>query len=68
MDDFSNKMLLSLVLPFLIVQLILMVTALVVCARAAETRGPKWMWVLIIIFLNLLGSVLFFLFGRKQSS
>lgn len=52
--------------PFLIIQLILVVTALISCAKAERTRGPKWMWVLIIIFVNIIGPVLFFIVGRRN--
>ncbi|MFD0588781.1 PLD nuclease N-terminal domain-containing protein [Paenibacillus sp. GCM10027627] len=57
----------NILLPLLIIQLILMVIAIVLCIRARETRGPKWMWILIILFFNLLGSVAFFVFGRRNS-
>lgn len=56
----------AIVAPILVIQLILMVIALVLCAKAKETRGPKVMWILIIIFLNLVGSIAFFLFGRRN--
>jgi predicted membrane-bound dolichyl-phosphate-mannose-protein mannosyltransferase len=57
----------AIVAPIIIINLILIVTALVACFRAEETRGPKWMWALIIIFVNLLGPILFFLMGRRSS-
>ncbi|AZN43955.1 transcriptional regulator [Paenibacillus albus] len=57
----------TIILPLAVVQLVLMITAIVVCARAEQTRGPKWMWILIILFFSLVGSILFFLVGRKQS-
>ncbi|MBB6679502.1 PLDc N-terminal domain-containing protein [Cohnella lubricantis] len=43
-----------------------MVTALVVLVRAERTRGPKYMWALIILLGNLLGSIAFFIFGRRS--
>jgi predicted membrane-bound dolichyl-phosphate-mannose-protein mannosyltransferase len=57
----------AIVAPIIIINLILIVTALVACFRTEETRGPKWMWALIIIFVNLLGPILFFLMGRRSS-
>jgi predicted membrane-bound dolichyl-phosphate-mannose-protein mannosyltransferase len=59
--------LLAIVAPIIVINLILVITALVACFRAEETRGPKWMWALIIIIVNLLGPVLFFLIGRRSS-
>lgn len=60
-----NK-LIAILAPVLIIQFVLMIIALVQCAKAEETRGPKVMWVLIILFVNLLGPVAFFLFGRRK--
>jgi hypothetical protein len=51
----------------MILQAILMIAALVSCVRQQETNGPKWMWILIILFVNLLGAILYFLIGRKNS-
>lgn len=57
---------LPVLLPLMAVQLILMVTALISLAGTKETRGPKWMWVLLIIFVNTLGPVAYFIFGRSE--
>ena len=56
----------SLVAPLIVLQVILMIAALVSCMRQEETNGPKWMWVLIILFVNLLGPILYFVIGRKN--
>jgi hypothetical protein len=45
---------------------ILPIVAPVLCAKAENTRGPKWMWVLIILFANIIGSVAFFIAGRRS--
>ncbi|MDQ0232583.1 PLDc N-terminal domain-containing protein [Metabacillus malikii] len=52
--------------PLIVLHLILMITALVSCIREEETRGPKWMWILIILFINLIGPVLYFVIGRRN--
>nr|WP_245347298.1 PLDc N-terminal domain-containing protein [Cohnella lubricantis] len=57
---------LSLLIPVIVAELVLMVTALVVLVRAERTRGPKYMWALIILLGNLLGSIAFFIFGRRS--
>nr|WP_318281158.1 PLD nuclease N-terminal domain-containing protein [Paenibacillus bovis] len=43
-----------------------MAFALVSCLRQKETRGPKWVWILIIVAGNLLGPILYFVIGRKN--
>ena len=68
MDQLTNTQLWTILGPVLALQLLLMIIALVVCFRTEETRGPRWMGVLIIVFGNLIGSILFFIFGRKIMS
>lgn len=52
--------------PILALQIALAVAAIISCIRAEYTNGPKWLWFAIIIFGGLLGSVVFFLFGRRN--
>lgn len=54
-----------LIAPLFAVQLILMVIALFDLARIHATKGPKWAWALVIIFGQLLGPIIYFIFGRK---
>ncbi|QHW33125.1 transcriptional regulator [Paenibacillus rhizovicinus] len=67
MDQLSTSQLVSILVPLGIVELVLMITAIVACVRAERTRGPKWLWILIIIVFNLIGSIVFFVAGRKSS-
>ena len=53
-------------IPILVLQLILLAAALIDLARRERTRGPKWVWVLVILFVNLLGPVIYFMFGREE--
>ncbi|QHA94163.1 transcriptional regulator [Bacillus sp. N1-1] len=57
----------ALVAPLLILQGILTISALVSCIKQKETNGPKWMWILLILFVNLFGAILYFVIGRKNS-
>ncbi|HEU5222305.1 MAG TPA: PLD nuclease N-terminal domain-containing protein [Candidatus Lumbricidophila sp.] len=53
-----------------VAQLALTVTALVVLARTPRERvvfGRKWVWALIIVFVNLVGAVVFFAVGRTPT-
>ena len=61
------RQLIPLLIPILIIQLVLIVVALLDLARRTETNGPRWMWVVVIVFLNMLGPILYFLVGRKES-
>ena len=62
----DKTLLLQILVPIIILQLILMVTALVSLIKQEETRGPKWLWAIIILFVNLIGPVVYFIFGRKD--
>ncbi|MNH95310.1 Negative regulatory protein YxlE [compost metagenome] len=57
----------GIITPLLLLNLILILTALLNCYKAEQTNGPKWMWVLIIIFGNLLGPICYFIIGKKQN-
>ncbi|MWV46811.1 transcriptional regulator [Paenibacillus sp. HJL G12] len=58
----------NLIAPLIVIQLILAVVGLISLYKAASTRGPKWLWVIIILCGNLLGSVAYFVIGRKDAS
>ncbi|MGX6444096.1 PLD nuclease N-terminal domain-containing protein [Neobacillus sp. K501] len=56
----------GLIAPLLIIQLILLIVSLVDLARIEKTNGPKWLWVLIILFVNIIGPILYFVIGRRN--
>jgi len=58
--------LLPLVIPLILIQLGLMIVALLDLVRREHTRGPKWVWAVIIIFGELIGPLVYFLFGRSD--
>lgn len=58
--------LLQILAPIIILEAILAIVALVAWVKTDETRGPKWMWLLIILFLSIIGPILFFIIGRRQ--
>ena len=57
----------ALIAPLLIVQAILATVALIDIARIHATNGPKWVWVLVVLIINTIGPVVYFIFGRKTS-
>lgn len=56
----------GLIMPILVLQLILMIVALVDVIRHQRTNGPFIMWIFIIVFVNIVGPILYFIFGRRQ--
>ncbi|MEK4384323.1 PLD nuclease N-terminal domain-containing protein [Solibacillus sp. FSL W7-1464] len=65
MDQLSNIPW-GLIAPLLVLQFVLAAVAIVDIVRSYETRGPKWVWVLVSLFVNTLGPIAYFLFGRKS--
>ena len=61
------RQLIPLLVPVLIIQLGLVIAALIDLARRPATRGPKWLWVAIILFINFIGPIVYFLVGREES-
>ena len=53
-------------IPIVILQLVLLVVALLDLARRERTRGPKWVWVLVIVFVNIIGPILYLMLGRDE--
>ncbi|MGD6777674.1 PLD nuclease N-terminal domain-containing protein [Sutcliffiella horikoshii] len=56
----------SLATPLIVLQLILVITALISLIRQEQTNGPKWAWALIILFITTIGPILYFVIGRKN--
>jgi drug/metabolite transporter (DMT)-like permease len=54
------------IIPIVLLQLILMIVALVDLVRREKTRGPKWIWAIIIILGELLGPIVYFIIGREE--
>ncbi len=67
MENILSSIPWAIIAPILVLQFILMVVALISCIRQEETNGPKWLWVVLIIFINLLGPILYFVIGRRQN-
>ena len=53
-------------IPVAIVALVLLVAALIDLVRREKTRGPKWLWLLIILASQPLGPILYFIIGRQD--
>lgn len=58
--------LIPILIPILILQFALLVFALVDLARRAQTRGPKWAWLLVVLFISIIGPIIYLIFGRQE--
>jgi hypothetical protein len=61
------KDLLPFLIPVVLIELALMVAALVDLIRRDQTRGPKWLWVLVILFFNFIGPIIYFVVAREEA-
>jgi uncharacterized membrane protein YhaH (DUF805 family) len=57
---------LPLLIPVVLIELALLITALVDLIRREKTRGPKWAWLLVIVLINFIGPIVYFVAGRKE--
>ena len=59
---------LMLILPIVVLYLVLLIAALLDWYRRPEEslRGPKWVWLLVILFVNTLGPIIYFVAARQD--
>ncbi|MFD2672522.1 PLD nuclease N-terminal domain-containing protein [Marinicrinis sediminis] len=50
--------------PFLIGLIALYLIALIDIFRTEQTRGPKWMWMLLIVLIPAFGAIVYFVAGK----
>lgn len=55
-------------IPLIVIEYGLLIFALVQLFRSEVKYMPKWGWALIIIFINIIGPVVFLIVGRKKYS
>ena len=55
-----------LLIPLFLVQLGLMIAGIIDLVKREKTKGPKWMWVLIVVFVNIIGPIIYFVVGREE--
>lgn len=69
MNDLKPEQIVALVAPIVIIQLGLMVAALIDLERD-ERRvrgGSKLVWALVIVLINVVGPILYFVAGREEA-
>jgi hypothetical protein len=69
MAPLKPEQIIALLIPIVVIQLGLMIAALVDLERD-ERRvrgGSKVVWAIVIVFVNILGPILYFIAGREES-
>ena len=69
MTELKTEQIIALLLPIIVIQLGLMVAALVDLERD-ERRvrgGSKLVWAVVIVFVNVLGPIIYFVAGREEA-
>jgi hypothetical protein len=54
-------------IPVILIQVGLLVWALIDLVKQPAVRGQKWVWALVIVFVNIIGPIVYFVFGRKEN-
>ena len=52
--------------PVILLELVLVFVALRDLTRRDRVNGPKWLWALIIVLIQLFGPILYFVIGRRD--
>jgi 4-amino-4-deoxy-L-arabinose transferase-like glycosyltransferase len=65
--DIDIMAFLPIILPIILVGTLLVLIALIDLYRHRKTRKNALLWMLIILFVNTLGPILYFVIGRKDS-
>jgi ABC-type spermidine/putrescine transport system permease subunit II len=53
-------------IPVIIIEYGLMIYALVQAVKNEVMYLPRWGWILIIVFINIIGPIVFLIIGRKK--
>lgn len=56
----------GLIAPIFVINFILLLVAIIDLVRNENTKGPKWLWFIIILFVNIIGPILYFVIGRRN--
>lgn len=66
MENIDIGQLLLLLSPIIIIQLVLIIIALWDLIKREKTKGPKWLWVVIILLVNFIGPIIYLVIGREE--
>jgi hypothetical protein len=67
--DLKTEQIIALVAPIIVIQLGLMIAALLDLEKDDRRvrGGNKLVWVLVIVFINVIGPIVYFLAGREEA-
>ncbi len=65
LDQFQQYI--PLLAPVILIELGLMIAALVDLIRQPRAKGPKWIWALVIVLINFIGPIAYFVAGREEN-
>lgn len=60
--------LLPLLIPIVLIELGLMIYCLIDLVKREKTNGPRWIWVLVIVLVNIIGPIIYLIAGHKDDS
>lgn len=66
MENIDIGQLLLLLSPIIILELALVIYALWDLIKRENTKGPKWLWVIVILFVNFVGPIIYLVIGRED--
>ncbi len=67
MNDIDWSKLLPLLIPIVLLELGLLVWALLDVIRRERVKGGnKVVWILVIVLINIIGPIIYFIFGREE--
>jgi hypothetical protein len=55
-----------LIIPIVLIEVGLMVFALVDLIRRKRTKGPKWVWAIVIVLIEIIGPLVYLIAGREE--
>ena len=66
LTNFLDSQMILYLIPLIVIQLILDVIAILDLAKRPKTRGPKWIWLIIILLVSTIGPIIYFVVGREE--
>lgn len=64
MDDFLK--LIPYLAPLIVIQIGLLAYGLIDLIKRERTKGPRWLWGIVVIFFSIIGPLVYLLYGREE--